>query len=63
MSKHDIILYLCDRRACDNCSYPECRYTSDIRHAENFNVVVRDLKDGSILMEKENVYAGTQQRG
>ena len=30
------ILYLCDRRACLNCSYPTCEYTTDIAHAKNF---------------------------
>jgi len=29
------ILYLCDRKACENCS-PECRHTTDIYHAVNF---------------------------
>lgn len=40
------ILYLCDRRRCDNCS-EECRLTSDIRHAENF------IKYKNIFCEKE----------
>ena len=30
------ILYLCDQRACSNCLYPECEYTTDICHAKNF---------------------------
>ena len=30
------ILYICDRRACHNCSYPNCAHTSDINHAVNF---------------------------
>lgn len=35
--KHqDRILYLCDREACKNCSYPMCKHTTDIRHAKNF---------------------------
>ena len=25
-------LYLCDRKKCEHCSYPECRYTTDIKH-------------------------------
>lgn len=31
------VFYLCDRRACEKCS-PECRHTTDIRHAANFCV-------------------------
>lgn len=31
------ILYECDRRNCVTC-HPECHLTSDIRHAENFQV-------------------------
>ena len=30
------ILYLCDRLKCENCSYPNCKHTSDITHAANF---------------------------
>lgn len=33
--ERDEILYLCDRRACPECS-PECRHTTDISHAKNF---------------------------
>ena len=30
------VLYLCDRRACSKCSYPQCEHTTDISHAKNF---------------------------
>ena len=30
------IHYICDHKACDNCSYPECKHTNDINHAANF---------------------------
>lgn len=30
------ILYLCDLKKCDNCSFPTCRHTADITHAVNF---------------------------
>ena len=30
------VLYLCDRKACDKCSYPDCKLTYDINHAKNF---------------------------
>ena len=45
------IAYLCDRKACgDLCSYPECKHTSDVTHANNFQ------KFGCInaLIEKES---------
>ena len=28
------VLYICDRKACENCS-EECHHTSDIEHAVN----------------------------
>lgn len=34
--KPDTVLYLCDRRACENCAYPLCKHTTDIYHAVNF---------------------------
>lgn len=37
------IFYLCDRRACEKCNShgngTECKHTSDIRHAVNFEVM------------------------
>jgi len=35
------IFYLCDRKACERCSY-DCHYTSDINHAVNFKKVYED---------------------
>lgn len=35
-TKQNEILYLCDRRKCEKCSYPECYKTSDVNHAKNF---------------------------
>lgn len=32
------VAYICDRKACKNCSYPSCKYTTDIKHAKNFNL-------------------------
>lgn len=32
----DKVLYLCDNRACDTCSYPICMHTTDITHAKHF---------------------------
>lgn len=31
-----MILYLCDRKKCEDCSAEDCMYTSDIAHALNF---------------------------
>ena len=30
------IAFLCDRRACEKCSFPTCKHTLNINHAENF---------------------------
>ena len=30
------VLYICDKQACENCSFPECYHTSDINHAYHF---------------------------
>ncbi len=41
--KEDVeILFQCDHRACDSCYTHEgraCGYTTDIRHAENFELI------------------------
>ena len=34
--KSHVILYKCDRRECERCSYPECDATANILHAANF---------------------------
>ena len=39
------ILYLCDQRACQDCAYPDCEYTTDIRHAKNFEYVAGYVKE------------------
>lgn len=31
-----LVAYICDRKACSKCSYPECTRTTDINHARNF---------------------------
>ena len=30
------VRYVCDMRACEDCSYPECEYTTDVAHAMHF---------------------------
>ena len=32
-----VITYICDHKACINCTYPQCNDTLDIRHAKNFD--------------------------
>ena len=39
------ILYLCNRQACPNCSYPTCEYTTDVRHAKNFEYVAGYVRE------------------
>ena len=43
------VVYLCDRRQCERCTYPECKHTCDLEHAENFTRVDKDK-----WMEKED---------
>jgi hypothetical protein len=31
------VAYLCDRKQCEVCCYPECEHTFDINHAKNFD--------------------------
>ncbi len=40
------VLYLCDEEQCGKCSN-ECKYTTDINHAKNFN------KEYDVYVEKE----------
>ena len=30
-------LYICDCKQCENCSFPVCRHTTNIKHAANFD--------------------------
>ncbi|MEG2332811.1 MAG: hypothetical protein RSB62_11005 [Bacteroides sp.] len=32
------VLYICDRRACNQCN-PECMHTNDISHAKDFELL------------------------
>ena len=32
------VLYLCDRKKCKTCSYPRCKYTTDLAHAGSFAI-------------------------
>lgn len=41
------VLYLCDRKACGHKCSQECKHTSDVNHAINFELI------GSAYFEKE----------
>lgn len=47
------VAYLCDRLACSDCSYPECKHTTDISHAVNFTIVSSDGETIEKYIEKE----------
>ena len=50
------VAYVCDRNECEQCSYPECRHTTDIFHAKNFEQFRCDALTDGPFMEKENDY-------
>lgn len=35
-NREEEVAYLCDRKQCEVCCYPECSHTTDICHAKNF---------------------------
>lgn len=45
------ILYVCDRLKCKNCCYPDCKHTSDITHAVNFEAY-KDSKNNKYYFER-----------
>ena len=49
----DAVLYFCDRRACEHCSYPLCKHTRDICHAVNFE---KNLGGAYWEKEKRDLY-------
>ena len=46
------IIFLCDRKACPDCSYPECKHTSNIEYAKNFKK--HFARTGSFFAETEH---------
>ena len=44
------VMYICNLKKCDNCSYPSCEHTSDIAFAQNF----RHIAGTNIYMEEEH---------
>lgn len=50
------VAYVCDHNECENCSYPECRHTTDILHAKNFEQFKCDGRINGVYMEKDRDY-------
>ena len=47
------ILFLCDRKACERCCYPQCRHTPDIEHARNFAPAGFTKRTDGVWVEQE----------
>lgn len=43
------ILFVCDRKACPNCHYPDCEHTTDPDHAVNFKKEVHVQKNEAFV--------------
>ena len=41
-------LYICDKKKCENCSYPTCKFTTDIEH----QLKTENYYDGDTLYER-----------
>ena len=49
MANKPKVIYLCDRKQCgDECTYPECKHTTKMEHAVNF-----EMLETGIWVEKE----------
>ena len=47
------LLFLCDRKACSKCSYPQCKHTQDLEHARNFAPASFSKKTDGVWVEQE----------
>lgn len=36
------VLFKCNMKRCDECSYPKCKHTSDFKYAKNKILIVND---------------------
>lgn len=45
------LLYECDKKKCNHCSYPICSHTADIAHAVNFKQI--KSQEGEVLAYEE----------
>ena len=54
-AKERNILFLCDRKACEKCSYPQCRHTPELEHAKNFAPAGFTKRTDGVYVEQEAV--------
>lgn len=54
-AKERNILFLCDRKACEKCSYPQCRHTPELEHARNFAPAGFTKRTDGVWVEQEDV--------
>ena len=54
-AKERNILFHCDRKACEKCSYPQCRHTPELEHARNFAPAGFTKRTDSVWVEQEGV--------
>lgn len=52
-AKERNILFLCDRKACEKCSYPQCRHTPELEHARNFAPAEFTKRTDGVWVEQE----------
>jgi hypothetical protein len=52
-AKERKILFLCDRKACEKCSYPQCRNTQELEHARNFAPAGFTKRTDGVWVEQE----------
>lgn len=55
LAKERNILFLCDRKACKKCSYPQCRHTPELEHARNFAPAGFTKRTDGVWVEQEGV--------
>lgn len=54
-AKERNILFLCDRKACEKCIYPQCRHTQELEHARNFAPAGFTKRTDGVWVEQEGV--------
>ena len=54
-AKERNILFLCDRKACEKSSYPQCRHTPELEHARNFAPAGFTKRTDGVWVEQEGV--------
>ena len=55
LAKERNILFLCDRKACEKCIYPQCRHTPELEHARNFAPAGFTKRTDGVWVEQEGV--------